>query len=174
MLKSQDVMVALLLALHPRKAWSFPLIAQATGLSPSAAFRAIERLRASRHVVPDDFRVFDDRLLNFLEHGVPYAFPAAPGSVSRGIPTAHAAAPLSEHIAAGSAVVWPYAKGSVRGESIIPLASTAPQAVERDEALYRALALVDALRIGRPREQKLAIRLLKEAFAHARLVAEAG
>ena len=170
MLKSQDVMVSLLLAVHPQNAWSFPLIAEITGLSPSAAFRAVQRLRASGLVVPDGFRVFEERLVNFLEHGVPYAFAAAPGKLARGVPTAHAAPPLSEHISATNAVVWAYAKGSVRGESLTPLAPTAPEAAQRDEALYRVLALVDALRIGRPREQKLAMRLLKEALAHARLV----
>lgn len=167
-------MVAALLAVHPGRPWSFPLLAEASGLSPSAAFRAVERLRVSRLVVADTFRVFDDRLLNFLEHGVPYAFPAAPGKLVRGVPTAHAAPPLSEHITAGNAIVWPYAKGTVRGESLEPLAPTAPEAVQRDDVLYRVLALIDALRIGRPREQKLAVRLLKEALANARLVAEAG
>jgi hypothetical protein len=174
MLKSQDVMVALLLAVHPRKAWSFPLLAEMSGMSASAAFRAVERLRLAKLVVPEAFRVYDDRLLSFLEHGVPHAFPALPGRLVRGVPTAHAAPPLSEHIAAENAVVWPYAKGGARGESLAPLAPSAPEVAQRDEALYRVLALVDALRIGRPREQKLAMRLLKEALAHARVVAEAG
>jgi hypothetical protein len=134
----------------------------------------MERLRVAKLVVPGAFRVFDDRLLNFLEHGVPYAFPAAPGKLARGVPTAHAAPPLSDHIAAENAIVWPYAKGGARGESLVPLAPTAPEVAQRDAALYGVLALVDALRIGRPREQKLALRLLKEALAHARVVAEAG
>jgi hypothetical protein len=174
MLKSQDVMVAALLAVHPQKGWNFQSLGEATGLSQSAAFRAVERLRASGLVVPDGFRVFDERFVNLLEHGVPYVFAGAPGKVARGIPTAHAAAPLNAHISAGSAVVWPDPKGTVRGESLTPLAPSAPQAALRDERLYHVLALVDALRIGRPREQKLAVQLLKETLTHARLVTETG
>lgn len=172
-LKSQDVMVASLLAVHPRRAWSFPAISEISGLSPSAAFRAVQRLRAAGLVVPDGFLVFDDRFVNFLEHGVPYVFAAHPGRVARGVPTAHAAPPLSEHITAAQGVVWPYSKGAVRGESLTPLAPSAPEAAQRDERLYHVLALIDALRIGRPREQKLASQLLREIFKNARLVSEA-
>lgn len=162
-----------MLAIHPLRAWNFQSLGEASGLSQSAAFRAVQRLRASGLVVPDGFRVFDERFVNFLEHGVPYVFAGALGKVVRGVPTAHAAAPLCTHISAGSVVVWPDPKGTARGESLVPLAPSAPQAVLRDERLYHVLALIDALRIGRPREQKLAIQLLKETLAHARLVAEA-
>lgn len=172
MLKSQDVLVVCALAVHPQFAWGFGPVASASGLSQSASFRAVARLRAARLVTPDGFRVFDERLLNFLEHGVPYAFAVSPGKVARGMPTAHSAPPLSEHISARNAVVWPFAKGTVRGESLTPLAPSAPLAAQGDAALYQVLALVDALRIGRPRERKLAAHLLKEAFAHARLITE--
>lgn len=79
-----------------------------------------------------------------------------------------------EHITAESVVVWPHAKGTVRGESIPPSAPSAVDAALQDERLYHVLAPIDAVRIGRPREQKLAMRLLKEILADARLVAEAG
>jgi len=174
MMKSQDVLIACVLAVHQGRDWGFGPVAEASGLSQSAVFRAVQRLRAARLVVPDGFRVFDERLLLFLEHGVPYAFAVAPGKVVRGMPTAHSAAPLAEHISAANAVVWPFAQGSVRGESLTPLAPSAPLAAQKDPALYRVLALVDALRIGQPREQKLAARLLKEALGHARLVTTAG
>jgi hypothetical protein len=174
MLKSQDVMVTALLAIHPHKAWSFQALGQITGLSQSAAFRAVQRVRASGLVVSDGFRVFDDRFVNFVEHGVPYVFATAPGKLARGVPTAHSAPPLNAHISASSTVVWPDAKGSMRGESLTPLAPTAAAAAQRDATLYHVLALIDALRIRRPREQKLAVKLLKEILGHARLVPEAG
>lgn len=164
MLKSQDVLVAAALAVHPSRRWSFQGVAEATGLSQSAAFRAVQRLRDSKLVVPDEWRVFDERFAKFLEHGVPYVFAANPGKIARGLPTAYAAPPLSEHISASTAVVWPYVNGSTRGESVKPLAPTAPEAALRDESLYHVLALIDALRIGRAREQKLAGRLLRETL----------
>ncbi len=174
MMKSQDVLVACVLAVHAGRDWGFGPVAEASGLSQSAAFRAVQRLRGARLLVPDGFRVFDDRLLLFLEHGVPFAFAVAPGKVARGMPTAHSAPPLNEHISATNAVVWPFSQGTVRGESLTPLAPSAPLAAQKDAALYRVLALIDALRIGHPREQKLAVRLLKEEWGHARLVADVG
>jgi hypothetical protein len=173
MLKSQDILVASLLAVHPVKVWNFKALGEISGLSQSAAFRSVQRLRGAGLVVPEGFRVFEERFLNLLEHGVPYVFATAPGRLARGIPTAHAAPPLNQHISASQAVVWPDAQGSARGESISPLAPTAAAAAQRDASLYEVLALIDALRIGRPREQKLAVKLLKERLAHARLVPEA-
>ena len=174
MLKSQDIVVASSLAVHPGRAWNFQSLGEATGLSQSAAFRAVQRLRASGLVVPDGFQVFDKRFMNLLEHGVPYVFAAAPGKVARGVPTAYAAPPLSAHVNASSALVWPDPKGTVRGESLPPLAPSAVQAALRDEPLYHVLALIDALRIGRPREQKLAVQLLEETLSNARLIHQAG
>jgi hypothetical protein len=174
MLKSQDLVVACVLMLHPARAWSYAALAEATCLSQSAVFRALERLRSSQLVAPGGFRVFDERLLRLVEHGVPYVYAVAPGKLARGMPTAHSAAPLNEHISASRALVWPTAKGTLRGESVAPLAPSAPQAAEKDPALYRVLALIDAIRMGRPREQQLAVRLLKEEVSHARNIPSAG
>jgi hypothetical protein len=57
-------------------------------------------------------------------------------------------------------LVWPHPEGKVRGESFEPLFPSAVDAARRDSKLYECLALVDALRIGRAREKKLAIDLL--------------
>lgn len=157
-LKSQDVVVALALAVHPERPWSYQAIEAGTGLSQSASFRALQRLRSARLVVPNGWRVFDERLLSFLEHGVPYAFAVAPGGLARGVPTAWAAPPLDAHISAERGVVWPHPKGTLRAESLEPLAPSAVDAALEDPALYRVLALVDGLRIGRPREQQLAAK----------------
>jgi hypothetical protein len=54
-------------------------------------------------------------------------------------------------------LVWPHPEGEVRGESIEPLYPSAVDAARRDSRLYECLALVDALRVGRAREKKLAI-----------------
>jgi hypothetical protein len=169
-MKSQDVMIAALLAAYPGRAWTYPALAEAAGLSPSALFRSVERLRFAGLVVPNNFRVFEERLVAFIEHGVPYVFPVAPAKLARGVPTAHSAAPLNEHIGAGTAFVWPYAEGKVRGESIEPLAPSVPQAALRDATLYRILALIDAVRVGRPREKKLAMTLLNKELQNARVV----
>ena len=56
--------------------------------------------------------------------------------------------------------MWPYAYGESRGLSVIPLYKTVPEAALDDPSLYEYLALLDALRVGRSREQELAKKLL--------------
>ena len=56
--------------------------------------------------------------------------------------------------------VWPSAKGTMRGQSILPLYPSVPDAVNNDNQLHELLSLVDALRIGKARERKLAIEEL--------------
>lgn len=103
-------------------------------------------------------------LRNFILNGLKFVFPAKPGSMQRGLPTAFAAPVLKDSLhSAGNLIhVWPYARGREMGQSIEPLFKTVPEAAEKDERLYAYLALVDAIRFGNQREANLAGDLLKE------------
>jgi len=108
-------------------------------------------------------------LIEFLEHGIRYSFPAAPsGTYHYGVPTAHSAPPLNEEIIAQDVWVWPAENGPVRGEAITPLYDKAVELPQRCRSIYEQLALVDALRSGRARERKLAIEELRERIGNAR------
>ena len=88
----------------------------------------------------------------------------------RGVPTAWSVPGLMEQLSSSSSlvsVVWPDPDGKVRGESITPLYDGAAAAGRRDDRLYRALALVDALRVGGARERRIAGQLLKKELAAA-------
>lgn len=100
----------------------------------------------------------------FLFHGAKYAFPPLRGSLAAGVPTAHAAAPLNEHIApsADPPPVWPAINGAMRGVALIPLYPSAPAAALRHPALYENLALFDAIRGGNARERALAQKLFED------------
>jgi hypothetical protein len=50
--------------------------------------------------------------------------------------------------------VWPSADGKVKGQAIVPLYPNQVMAAMNDERLYDKLALVDAIRVGKVREQK--------------------
>ena len=97
-------------------------------------------------------------LEEFLLHGLRYAFPAESGGLTRGIPTAYAAPPLSGMLAPSNdpPPVWPDPEGDVRGLEVSPIYASAPAAAKRNPQLYELLALIDALRIGRARERELA------------------
>lgn len=103
-------------------------------------------------------------LYEFIVYGAKYVFPAKPGQLVRGIRTSFAAPVLENHLlSAGELLpVWPDARGNKKGLEIHPLFKTVGHAVRRDPELYALLALVDAIRIGSPREVNLAKDLLKK------------
>jgi hypothetical protein len=103
-------------------------------------------------------------VIEFLVHGLKYAFPPHRGAMTRGIATSYAAAPLKRFIARGKEPipVWPFAEGSERGVELEPLYRTVPFAASRDSALYELLAIADALREGRARERKIAEEQLRK------------
>ena len=106
-------------------------------------------------------------LREFLLHGVRYVFIAVRGKVTRGVPTAHGTSPLREVISDdGPLPIWPYARGSVRGESFSPLHACAITASQNDSALYALLALVDGVRSPSARVREAAARLLSERIQH--------
>jgi hypothetical protein len=161
-LRPGDVVVAVQLALEP--GLQYQSLAEKLRISIGEAHNAVRRLRQGRLISNQGRRVVKPALLEFLIAGVPHAFPAALGSVTRGIPTAHAAPPLSEEFPVTDPVVWPIADGAVRGESLVPLYPNAPLAARANPALHRLLALADALRIGRARERQRAKEHLREAL----------
>lgn len=101
-------------------------------------------------------------LLDFLGHGLKYVYPQRPGAMVRGMVTAHSAEPLNKIIQSQEAYVWPFAQGKVRGQAIEPLHPSVPKACLKDNVLHELLALTDALRVGKSREQKLAMAELEK------------
>lgn len=108
-------------------------------------------------------RVNTKALVEFIVFGLKYVFPARPAEIVRGVATAFAAPVLEQKLmSAGELIpVWPDAKGSTKGQSVEPLFKSVPFAVRKDPELYALLALVDAIRIGQPREASLATSMLK-------------
>lgn len=145
----------------------------ALGISKTEVNASIKRSVSSGLAVKDrdTGRAKPNRrnLYNFIVHGLKFVFPAKPGAMTRGIPTAFAAPPLKDRLlSAGEYIyVWPYAKGKNMGQSVEPLFKSVPTAVQKDSRLYAYLALVDAIRLGNQREAGLAAehlskRLLKK------------
>jgi hypothetical protein len=64
---------------------------------------------------------------------------------------------LAEKISASEQLlpVWPDPEGKVPGAAVELLYSSVPGAARRNSELYDLLALVDAIRIGRAREEPL-------------------
>ncbi len=168
-LKPQDLYVVLaLLSRAEPPASLYPDLAALTGLAVSAVHASLKRAAASQLVLFEQRKpvVLKTGLLEFLVHGARYAFPPVQGGLTRGVPTAYAAAPLNGVIAPSSdpPPVWPHAKGSVRGLALVPLYPSVPEAALKDARLHAALALLDALRMGQAREREAAQKFLKSGF----------
>jgi DNA-binding Lrp family transcriptional regulator len=160
--KPQDIVVALKLCLGATEQ-SYADMGKALGMSASEVHAAVRRLIEARLVTPDTKDVRREALCKFLVSGVPHAFPAHTGGITRGMPTAWAAPVMSNKFNAPDQIqpVWPDSEGKVRGESVRPLYSSVPRAARLDSALYDLLALVDALRVGRARERAFAEKEIK-------------
>lgn len=161
-LLAQDVVVLAKLVSYGGRRPSIAQLAADLSLSSSQVHLSLKRLERSRLISGEDHRPLLRPVEEFLVHAVKYAFPARRGEATRGIPTAYAAPPLREHIAASSDLppVWPSAEGRVRGSTLEPLHKTVPMAASKDPVLYDLLALVDAIRDGRTRERQIAEREL--------------
>lgn len=161
-LLSQDILIMIKLAVSPPPSWSYNMIAHELGMSQSMAFNGVKRAIQARLFDPNRNRPQRKALEEFLIHGAKYSFPPDIGSMTRGIPTAFASPALRDHLSYDSdeIYVWPYPKGNDRGVSFSPLYKSVPEIIMKDKKLYAALGLVDAIRMGRVRENKLAEELL--------------
>jgi hypothetical protein len=142
--------------------------APASALLGAAAKRASSRRDAAEPLSHLDSGAVVNRhnLAEFALHGAKYAFPAERLPVGPGVPTSHAAPAFAGVFAPGhEPLVWPDARGAVRGEGLVPLHPCVPGAALQDPALYELLALFDALRAGRARERGMAQTRLQKLIA---------
>lgn len=164
-LKPQELLVLLKVLAHPGEPWSYARLASELYMSPAEVHASVGRAVAANLATKQQGAWTPNRLAleEFLIHGVKYAFPPDLGPIKRGVPTAHAAPPLNQYISSNAAnqPVWPHIAGSARGPSFSPIYKSAPLAARKDPKLYQLLALLDAIRGGRAREQQMAIELLR-------------
>ncbi len=158
-MRGQDIVVALRLA-RPEGPVAYAELAKELMMSPSEVHAAIRRLREAG-LAGDKRTLLIAPLLEFLEHGLRFVFPARPGARSVGVPTAHSAPPLVRLVASEEPLVWPHPSGPAQGAAVQPLYRTVPRIALADPLLHELLALVDALRLGRARERKLALGELR-------------
>jgi DNA-binding MarR family transcriptional regulator len=164
-LKPQDIAVALRLAVEPEA--SYATLGADLSMSPSTAHESVGRLQLAGLLRPESRQVNRYSLLEYLEHGLRYTFPAKAGSRARGVPTAYSSPAMANEIVADDVIVWPDPRGSVTGQSIPPLLERAAELPAKCPPVYELLTLVDAIRVGRVRERAMAVEKIKERLAAA-------
>ena len=166
-LRPQDLVVLLRLALEKDNPPSYAALGSELGLTASETHTAVQRAinaKLAQKRANGRASVVRSALKDFVQYGARYCFPACTGGMSRGMPTGYAAAPLRNQIQQGNdpPPVWPSKNGTVRGIAMLPLYPSVPDAATRNPQLGELLALFDAVRAGNAREQAMAIAMLEE------------
>jgi predicted transcriptional regulator len=161
-MRPHDIVVLLKIAAKGNEPWFMKDLSIELGISASEISESLNRSAFARLISKDKKQLMKLSILDFLEHGLRYVYPAYPGSKVRGLTTSHSALPLSNEIVSEDAYVWSYGEGTVRGEAIEPLHPKVPEACLKDPIFYEYMALCDALRVGRAREKNIAILELKK------------
>jgi biotin operon repressor len=173
MLKPQDCIVLIKLLANPTVSMSQRQLASILGISLAEINAGIKRLEEAGLLRKDkQGKVYPNiyTAKEFLISAVKFFFPGKLGEYTRGIPTAIAAPIFHNKIALGTdpIPVWPDALGNKRGVALEPIHPLVPKSLREnpDPHFYELLAMIDAIRTGRPRERNLAVALLKEKLDH--------
>jgi hypothetical protein len=147
MLKPQDIPILLKTHLWQDRQWRYSDLAASLGMSASEVHSSLKRSALAKLYNPLNHQPLTPHLLELLIHGLKYIYPAVPGTLVRGMPTAYSISPLKEQIVnSGEAIVWALPTGTEVGLAIAPLYPSVPHAASTDPELYELLGLVDAIR----------------------------
>jgi hypothetical protein len=148
--------------------WNTVILSRELCISQSEVSESLKRCRNSKLVDAEKKEVLRNSLFEFCVHGVKYSFPANPGPLVRGVPTAHSAPPVSDTMSTSEVFVWEDWQGKARGQAIEPLYKTVTKAILQDSLLYELLALIDSIRIGKARERNLAETALENRILNSK------
>lgn len=160
-MRPQDIVVLLKIISSRHPDWQYRDLSSQLVISISEISESLGRSHIAGLIDENRRRVNRQGLMEFIEHGLHYVFPQVPGTMVTGVPTAHSQAFFKARFDAELEYVWPFPEGGLRGLSITPLSKGVPVAVSTDEILHEMLAAVDIVRVGRMRELKAALELLK-------------
>lgn len=161
-MRPHDIVILLKIAAMKDKPWQAKDLAYSLNISAGEVSESLNRSKLVQLLAADKKQLMRNNLLDFIEFGLRYVFPAEPGSVQRGMATAVSGPPLNRQISTESGFVWPWAEGQERGQAIAPLHPRVPGACLQDAALYEMLTLIDAIRLNRSREKQAALEELRK------------
>jgi hypothetical protein len=165
-MRPQDIVILLKIIVLAEKDWLNKDLAQSLYISGSEIGESLARSEVAGLIDYTKKRVNRQGLFEFLEHGLHYVFPQQPGAMMTGVPTAHAHPFIKQFIDSEFLYVWPDFNGKSRGLSIEPLYPNQVKAIREDPELYKALALLDVIRVGRVREIDIAITELRNTILY--------
>lgn len=163
-MRPQDIVLLLKLIIDGAEGSKIRDLSSKLFISASEVSESLNRSAICGLLINDTRLVNKEAFLKFLEHGLPYVFPAQLSSVMKGIFTAHSESSLYLNFSTEEKLVWADENGKERGTSILPLYPTVIKAVKKDRLLYKLLALCDIIRIGDTADKNKAVWHLREIF----------
>jgi hypothetical protein len=162
-MRPQDIVILLKIIAKQNAVWQNKDLAAELYISPAEVSESLHRSSIAGLIDHEQKKkVHRQSLMEFLEHGLHYVFPTLPGTMTNGLYTAHSHPFMQAQFQSELNYVWPDPQGEFRGLSIEPLYKNQVNAVKQDADLYTMLALIDAIRVGKVRESKVAINELKK------------
>jgi len=178
-LKPHDTVVALkygCLALEAvpdvaRERISVRSIAASLGLSAGEISKSCQRLLKAKLIAPVGggdglalpYNLVRIHMEEWLNYGIQYNVIPEPTGVGRGLVTGWSNTSIrSEFVPRELPYVWLVSGGDVTGEGITPLYPNAVVAAGLDRHVHYILSLIDAIRLGKPREIGIARELVRK------------
>lgn len=160
-MRPHDLIILCAVLLQKKDDWFMKDLAHKLTLSQSEISESLHRSMQVGLIGPEKRLVQKLNLMEFLHHGLKYIFPAIPGTLDRGMPTAVSAKPLADQLNSSYEYIWPVPGGEMNGITIPPLYAKLPKACQEWESLYRVVTLIDTLRMNQnAREVEIAVDLL--------------
>jgi len=159
-MRPQDIVVLLKILTFEKEDWQYRDLSSRLFISTGEISESLNRSFIAGLLDESRKRVYRQSLMEFITYGLHYVFPAEPGTMVTGMPTAHSHPFYIGHFKSEFKYAWPHENGIIRGLAITPLHPGVPGAATLDQLLYKMLASVDVLRVGRVREKQLAIKEL--------------
>lgn len=161
-MRPHDIVILLKIVAKGKEQWFMKDIAHELYISQSEVSESLNRSVKAGLIANDKKRILFSAVQEFIFFGIKYVYPQKPGTMLRGVATAHSAMPLAKTIQSNQKFVWPYSEGNERGFAVEPLHPNVPKACLNDDKLYELLALLDAIRLGNVREKKIAMDEIKK------------
>jgi hypothetical protein len=167
MLSPTDIYVLAGVISNDQEPWTLRGLAETLHVDHTLVHRALKRAENAHLYRASAKQV---HLANFEElviHAARFIAPARLGELTRGVPAAWAAQPISAAIHQADSEpppVWPDALGAVRGQALQPLHPAAVQASQGVPELARLLSIIDSLRAGDVRVREVASTTLRDTL----------
>ena len=157
-----DIVVLMKIIALKDEPWQYRDLSSTLYISISEISASLNRSLVAGLVDKEKKKIRRNALMEFIQFGLHYVFPQLPGTIVNGMETAHSHPFYRQHFSSDLPYVWPEVSGNLRGQAIEPLHKGVVRASQQDDILYKLLASIDILRVGKVREKNLAIEELKK------------